>query len=221
MSIVYNYKVKLFARLTPEQRIRICQACGATYTKKAGSNKWFLESKYCNNKCYYKDPEYQLKRGLSISKAQKGKKIVTEEAKLKISLKNKGRIRTEEQRKRLSESRKGRKAWNKGIPNYKQRGPNHPNWKDGINRLERHLEMGRIEYKNWRKAVFERDNYTCVNCNKRGGDIHADHIKPFARFKELRYEVSNGRTLCVPCHYKIGWNPYKEKATVCQTQSLH
>lgn len=66
-------------------------------------------------------------------------------------------------------------------------------------------------YKAWRTLVFERDNYTCVHCgdkNEKGrGEsvkLHADHIKPFALFPELRFEPSNGRTLCVPCHKKTG-----------------
>lgn len=59
-------------------------------------------------------------------------------------------------------------------------------------------------YKAWRTLVFERDNYTCLECNVHGGYLHADHIKPFALFPSLRLEVSNGRTLCVPCHKKTG-----------------
>lgn len=56
-------------------------------------------------------------------------------------------------------------------------------------------------YKDWRKAVFERDGYKCVECGS-GGYLHADHIKPFAAHSELRLDVNNGRTLCVPCHKK-------------------
>ena len=75
------------------------------------------------------------------------------------------------------------------------------NWRGGNNqRLYRRKELSRLEYKNWRKAVFERDNYTCQFCNVRGGTMHADHIKPWRYFPELRYELSNGRTLCVKCH---------------------
>lgn len=66
------------------------------------------------------------------------------------------------------------------------------------------------EYKLWRKAVFERDDYTCIWCGQRGGYLNADHIKPFALFPELRFAIDNGRTLCVDCHKKTGtWGRYK------------
>ncbi|MEC4616177.1 HNH endonuclease [Tsukamurella tyrosinosolvens] len=55
-------------------------------------------------------------------------------------------------------------------------------------------------YAEWRTAVFKRDDYTCVECGQRGGELNADHILPFAHFPDLRLELTNGRTLCVPCH---------------------
>lgn len=91
-------------------------------------------------------------------------------------------------------------AWNKGKPVLNARGEKHWNWGGGEYRKERHTAMGRIEYKTWRKSVFERDDYTCQGCFKRGGDLEADHIKRWKDNPELRYSVENGRTLCVPCH---------------------
>ena len=64
-----------------------------------------------------------------------------------------------------------------------------------------------VEYRLWREAVFERDNWTCQECGDRSCignqvELHPDHIKPFALFPELRFAIDNGRTLCAPCHRK-------------------
>jgi hypothetical protein len=76
---------------------------------------------------------------------------------------------------------------------------NNGNWRGGITK-SRKSEMSTIAYKQWRLSVFERDNYTCCICRNRGGELNADHIKPWAYFPQLRYDVLNGRTLCVKCH---------------------
>lgn len=75
----------------------------------------------------------------------------------------------------------------------------HYNWKGGITPLTKAIRNS-LPYKEWRIAVFERDDYTCQHCGVRGAYLHADHIKPFALYPELRMDISNGRTLCVPCH---------------------
>ncbi len=77
-------------------------------------------------------------------------------------------------------------------------GKNNPNYRHGRSINKRRDTT--TEYKNWRKAVFERDNYTCQFCGKRGGDLEADHIKPVSFYPELRIDINNGRTLCPPCH---------------------
>lgn len=66
---------------------------------------------------------------------------------------------------------------------------------------ERSMRYGKAA-QDWRKAIFERDDYTCQHCHIRGTYLEADHIKPFAFFPALRFELSNGRTLCRPCHDK-------------------
>ena len=63
--------------------------------------------------------------------------------------------------------------------------------------------------------MFERDSYFCVIGGKEhGSDIQADHILPFANYPDLRFDVSNGRTLCVMCHKNTetyGWRSYNKQ----------
>lgn len=74
------------------------------------------------------------------------------------------------------------------------------NWQGGKT-IERTRIMSTLAYKNWRAAVFERDGYACVACgDDTGGNLEADHIKPFSLYPELRFDIDNGRTLCIPCH---------------------
>lgn len=74
---------------------------------------------------------------------------------------------------------------------------------------ENELERKSWRYRNWRKSVFDRDEYTCILCKQKWWYLHADHIKPFAHFKELRFDINNGRTLCVECHIKTDTYWYK------------
>jgi 5-methylcytosine-specific restriction endonuclease McrA len=79
-------------------------------------------------------------------------------------------------------------------------------WKGGLTGKNRLLRNS-FESKEWRKQVYERDNYTCQICGIRSGKgikvlLEADHIKPWFSHPELRFEISNGRTLCKSCHRK-------------------
>ena len=95
-----------------------------------------------------------------------------------------------------------RKPWNKGLGGTGfPVGPTHPNWKGGVTPVNERIRKS-VKYKIWRDTVFKRDNYICQLCGKRGGELNADHIKQFALYPEFRFEVSNGRTLCVNCHRK-------------------
>lgn len=89
-------------------------------------------------------------------------------------------------------------------------GSGHWNWKGGKTPGNRRRRNS-LEMRNWRKMVFERDNYTCVLCFVKGSYLEADHIKPWAYFPELRFELSNGRTLCKKCHSET--DTYMGRAT--------
>ena len=83
-------------------------------------------------------------------------------------------------------------------------------WNKGLGTKTSEIQRARHskEYRIWRTSVFERDNYTCGGCHKRGGILHADHIKSFTFTPEKRYDIDNGRTLCKKCHEKTdnyGW----------------
>ena len=108
-----------------------------------------------------------------------------------------------------------RPAWNKGIKRWwssptewkrgdkRISGQNQHCWKGGITPVNTKIRNS-IDYTIWRTAVFTRDNYTCQKCGDRGVTLHADHIKPFSLYPELRLAIDNGRTLCVECHRKTG-----------------
>jgi hypothetical protein len=73
------------------------------------------------------------------------------------------------------------------------------NWQGGKT-SERKTLMQRNDYKQLRKDCFGRDNFICQICNVRGGSLEMDHIKEWCNYPELRYELSNVRTLCKECH---------------------
>ena len=100
-----------------------------------------------------------------------------------------GKKHSEESRKKMREAQ-----LNRGY-----KGEKHHSWKGGVTPINEKIRKS-IEYRLWRESVFKRDNFTCLWCKKRGGKIHADHIKPFAFYPELRFAIDNGRTLCKECH---------------------
>lgn len=79
------------------------------------------------------------------------------------------------------------------------RGQRSCNWKGGVS-TERIAAMSRSEYREWRTEVFERDQFECKRCGQVGGKLHAHHVKEWAKFPALRFDVANGETLCVSCH---------------------
>lgn len=93
---------------------------------------------------------------------------------------------------------------------YPLRGPTHHNWKGGVT-PETVKQRNSRQYADWRLAVWRRDKFTCQRCGAVGGrklgkgkhSLHAHHIQPWCDFPDLRFEVSNGETLCVPCHAAI------------------
>ena len=99
-------------------------------------------------------------------------------------------------------------SWTKGKPGHfagvprpdhsrKMKGRLNPNWRGGVSDEN---AKARRELNNWRKQVYERDNYQCRKCSAIGNQLQAHHIENFAQNKDLRDVVSNGVTLCKGCH---------------------
>ena len=99
-----------------------------------------------------------------------------------------------------------------GIPHLNARGNKHHNWKGGITPLNYRIRRS-LEYDNWRRSVFKRDNWTCRLFGEKGY-MEAHHIKNFytilkenniknledaIKCKEL-WDINNGITLCHNCH---------------------
>ncbi len=60
------------------------------------------------------------------------------------------------------------------------------------------------EYKAWRRAVYRRDGFRCVDCGKqKSGSLEAHHIFRKSLFPHLALEKGNGVTLCKDCHTAI------------------
>lgn len=158
-------------------------------TKKHLNSGCFVKGMTPWNKGLTKDEDDRLKlAGEKISKSKSG-----------VSVKHEGQFQ------------KGFEPHNKGIKGYQNNGTfkkghkglvgeENPRWNGGPKKIQEFRRT--FEYKEWRKNVFEKDNYTCQLCGKRGGKLIADHHPyPFALYPDKMYEVENGRSLCVKCNY--------------------
>lgn len=80
-------------------------------------------------------------------------------------------------------------------------GENNSNWNPNLTDRERELRRPTSKHVVWRTAVYERDGFTCQCCgDDRGGNLNAHHLSSYHADKERRWDVSNGITLCDPCH---------------------
>ena len=142
---------------------------------------------------------------IKMSNFNKGK-ILSEEHKKKIGIGNTGKVRTEIVKEKIRNALifGGYMLGDKNIMKNEEivsrfKGDNNPNWKGGNSKGYK-TGYYSTEYKIWRKTVFERDDYQCKKCNAKGVYLTAHHIKSFAHYPELRFEINNGLTLCEKCH---------------------
>ncbi len=124
---------------------------------------------------------------------------------------------------------KGFTPWNKNKKFIKILGNKHWNWKGGTSPLYEVIRKS-FESDEWKRRVFQRDNYTCQECFIKGGRLHAHHnkksfseifndfLKFYSQFSPIDdketllrlsftyqpfWDITNGITLCEKCHKSL------------------
>jgi len=69
---------------------------------------------------------------------------------------------------------------------------------NSVSQKQRQKQIFEDEFLAVRTAVLKRDNYTCVNCGRTGGELHVHHI--ILRSERGTNNLDNLVTLCSSCH---------------------
>lgn len=188
----------------------ICKKC----TEERASKRYVLKCEYCGNE-FYASKKKQRFCSTDCSNRYNGT--------LELGENNHfyGKHHTEDTKQKMKDNHVdfkgsknpmyGKSSWDKMTEenklkrrenqSLKMSGENHPNWNKDKTNEEREIKREYIDYYDWRKKVYERDNYTCVCCGySKGGNLNAHHIYGYSEYKELRTDINNGITLCEKCH---------------------
>lgn len=189
-----------------------CGYCGSKFRRSPSSAKTKHGLNYCSRECGYQ----AARRGLTPHEVTK-KYTYTEESKARLvaaASKPKGKrvyhpltcsncgVRFED--KWYGRARKsGMTFCSPKCCNEYRKGDKNPAWRGG------HPEYYGNNWRAIRRAVRERDSYTCQRCGKKPPklpDVH--HIKPIGTFKtpEEGNYPENLVSLCHPCHMYVEWN---------------
>jgi hypothetical protein len=183
---------------------KICLICANEFKpRERMTHQRWADAKYCSLACNnsrYLGRKLTEETKQKIAKGNMGR-VVSTETRNKIAISNTGKKRTPEQLATLSKAHVGISMPFKGKKMPYRSGKNHWNWRGGNSKGYK-TGYYSFEYKEWRKAVFERDEYTCKECGVSGVYVTAHHIKSFAQYPELRFDLKNGVTLCEECHSK-------------------
>ena len=215
----------------------LCHSCTMKGRKFSAKHKQNLSKSHIGNKLS-KEHKKAIGNGnlgkkrtkqqrLNISNSLKGKKF-SKERKNKLRLSHIGKKHTEERKNNMSMARRN---WLKDndisletrqkIGN-KHRGKKSHFWKGGITKVSIAIRES-LQYKEWIKHIYKRDNYTCQHCGNKSCkgnslSLEVHHIKAFSEIlkeynikskedsflcKEL-WDTSNGILLCINCHKLTG-----------------
>lgn len=176
---------------------RNCISCLKEFKAKQRSGRNSGFQRFCSVDCYRAWRKGKFFKGMEIGVFKKG-----------ISPWNIGKQHSDETRKKMSIKARRPKPGNKEEKNFF--------WKGGISPLRLRLHAS-FHYKDWRRRIFKRDNFTCQICFITDVPFHIDHFpKSYSEIiqqyqitsvqdalvcEEL-WDINNGRVLCVPCHQK-------------------
>lgn len=102
----------------------------------------------------------------------------------------KGTTMSAESRRKMSAAKRG-----------KYTGSSNSNWK-GAQIPDEVRQRRSYDTKIWREACLKRDDFKCTLCGS-AEKLHVHHILEFADYPERRWDINNGKTVCVFCHEKI------------------
>ena len=158
------------------RKIVICKICGKEFKQKRPNQS------YCSQECRLQRKEKDKYENILCEICGK------EFKRLKCCNKNKTHLYC---------SRECQwKGWSKFYS-----GKNSPEYNHEKSLDERLKDRKYIEYYEWRKQVYERDNYTCQSCgDDKGGNLVAHHKLNYSEHETLKTDIDNGITLCNKCH---------------------
>ena len=195
-----------------------CEICNKTVTTKKSHYEMFKHH-YCSYECSrkgfskYYSGENSINKGLIHIEETKNKIRIT---KINSNLRGKNsknykrvkvlcdvcnkEIEIEPYRLKVSEHHYCSKECKyKGNSKY-QSGVNNPSYNPNKTDEERQKERKYLEYYEWRREVYKRDNWTCQITKIKGGEIVAHHLNSYNTDKEHRTDVRNGITLSKEIH---------------------
>ena len=226
----------------PKNKNSTCPKCGKMRLQgwsQCECGKWFhpqrLDQKYCSKECGYNYRKTGGKKGKHYPHTQRARMAICpvcgKEFRAIHDHKNRQAIYCSKEcwSKRATENREcpicGKKFQTSTKRNkiycsnecrnlaYRERKGEQSHFWQGGKTKESDLLRTSAEYKEWRLAVFTRDNFTCQKCGQRKRNIEAHHIKERCKYPELMFDVDNGLTLCHECHketdnygWKARWN---------------
>lgn len=237
--------MKKGSHLTEENKKKISEALKNYYSSNVGKDRIVQIREECKYRKCEKHPffgkHHTQETKNKISEAKKGKHYP------KMSEAQKGKKHTKEHNSKISESLKGNKNpfyGKKHTEETKQKirearlkmnfgdmykGKNNPQWKGGVTPITVQIKNS-IKYRRWRQDIFIRDDFTCLKCGTKGGNLNVHHIKSFSDFiEEIKnllplfslyegamiyspmWDKGNGITLCKKCHYKLHCKNNKEE----------